>query len=202
MLRVNETPLLPLGEPGTFDEHGIMPSCTTRNNGRVFLYYSGWSRSVSVPYTNYTGLAISDDEGETFRKISVGPVLGKSRVDPFSATSPSVVKIGNIWHMWYCSGTGWRKIRGNYEHTYDIKHACSEDGIDWKPSGEVSVAQRTEDEAITRPFVLENGDGYDMWFCYRGCSDFRDGEDAYRVGYAYSDDLLQWRREDNCLVPQ
>ena len=35
-----------------------------------------------------------------------------------------------------------------------------------------------------------------MWFCYRGIKDFRDGKGSYRIGYAWSDDLLDWSRED------
>ena len=36
-----------------------------------------------------------------------------------------------------------------------------------------------------------------MWFCFRGSHDFRDGADAYRIGYAHSDDLQQWHRADD-----
>jgi len=202
ILRINPTPVLALGKPGTFDEHGIMPSCAIRDGSRVFLFYSGWSRSVSVPYTNSTGLAVSHDGGETFEKVSDGPILAQSRADPYSATSPVVLKDQNTWHMWYCSGTGWPKIRGKYEHTYDIKYARSDNGIDWRPSGKACIAQQTEDEAITRPFVLKNGDGCHMWFCYRGSRSFRDGYDAYRIGYAYSNDVLRWQRDDskNCIA--
>src|SRR5688572_2499175 len=50
VLRICEKPILPLGKPGTFDEHGIMPSCAVRHGDAVYLYYSGWSRSTSVPY--------------------------------------------------------------------------------------------------------------------------------------------------------
>src|SRR5215831_12630042 len=74
IVRVNEKPILELGKPGTFDEHGIMPSCAVRDGEKVFLYYSGWSRAGSVPYTNSTGLAVSSDGGETFEKISEGPI--------------------------------------------------------------------------------------------------------------------------------
>src|SRR5205807_4420457 len=69
VLRVNLKPILKLGKPGTFDEHGIMPSCAIKESDKVLLYYSGWSRSVSVPYTNSMGLAISKDNGETFEKV-------------------------------------------------------------------------------------------------------------------------------------
>src|SRR5712692_891038 len=197
VLRINPDPILPLGKVGTFDEHGIMPSCAVNAGKTVMLYYSGWSRGVSVPYTNSTGLAISEDGGETFRKISDGPILSKGLHDPYSATSPMVLKEADAWHMWYCSGTGWLKVAGKYEHTYDIKYASSSDGIIWTPFPEPVIRQRTEDEAITRPYVLRREDGYHMWFCYRGSHCFRDGEDAYRIGYAYSDDFRRWQRSDD-----
>ncbi len=196
ILNLNPAPILELGKPGTFDEHGIMPSCAVRDGDKIFLFYSGWSRAVSVPYTNSTGLAISDDGGATFKKVSEGPVLGKSIHDPYSATSPCVLKEGGSWHMWYCSGTGWLDINGKYEHIYDIKYASSTDGVHWIPVGTAAIKQRTLYEAVTRPFVIKNADGFHMWFCYRGSHDFRRGDDAYRIGYAYSDDMRHWLRDD------
>lgn len=196
IIRINHTPILDLGKPGTFDEHGIMPSCALRNGDAVYLYYSGWSRTVSVPYNNLTGLAVSTDGGITFSKVSEGPVLGKSIHDPYSATSPFVMKEGDAWHMWYCSGTGWLEINGKFEHIYDIKYARSCDGIIWIPHGKVAITQQNEDEAITRPVVVRGSKGYHMWFCYRGSYAFRDGENAYRIGYAYSDNLIDWCRND------
>jgi sucrose-6-phosphate hydrolase SacC (GH32 family) len=196
ILQLNPEPILELGRPGTFDEHGVMPSCAIQHEDKVFLYYSGWSRGTTVPYTNSTGLAISEDGGQTFQKISEGPILGKSFHDPYSATSPCVIRDGGMWHMWYCSGTGWLKIGEKFEHTYDIKYANSNDGITWQPHSTPAIKQRTVHEALTRPFVMKSADGYDMWFCFRGSHDFRDGEDAYRIGYAFSKDLINWQRKD------
>lgn len=197
ILYINPDPILELGKPGTFDEHGIMPSSAIRDGDNVHLYYSGWSRAVSVPYTNSTGLAVSEDGGKTFRKVSEGPILGKSLHDPYSATSPCVLKDGKNWHMWYCSGTGWLEIDGKYEHIYDVKYAHSDDGVAWVPLREAVIRQRTKQEAITRPFVVKRADGYHMWFCYRGSHDFRDGVNAYRIGYTYSKDLQIWIRDDD-----
>jgi predicted GH43/DUF377 family glycosyl hydrolase len=196
ILRLNPSPILDLGKPGTFDEHGIMPSCAVKNGSEVFLYYSGWSRSASVPYTNSTGLAISNDGGESFRKVSDGPILSKSIHDPYSATSPCVLKEADTWHMWYCSGTDWLKIGDKYEHTYDIKYARSSDGISWSPQGTAVISRQSEFEALTRPFVIKRSAGYHMWFCYRGSHDFRDGKESYQIGYAHSKDLQHWERSD------
>jgi len=196
ILHINPKPILDLGKPGTFDEHGIMPSYAVKENAIVYLYYSGWSRAVSVPYTNSTGLAISEDGGETFRKVSEGPILGKGLHDPYSATSPCVLKDGEVWHMWYCSGIGWVEIEGKYEHIYDIKYAQSADAVHWLTFDNSVIKQKTEFEAITRPYVVKSEDGFHMWFCYRGSRNFRDGADAYRIGYAYSKDLQNWYRND------
>jgi len=196
VLTLHQEPILETGKPGTFDEHGIMPSCAVRDGNQVFLFYSGWSRGASVPYTNSTGLAISCDGGETFKKVSDGPILSKSIYDPYSATSPCVLKDGSIWHMWYCSGTGWLEVGGKYEHVYDIKHARSDDGVSWSTDGKTTIGPATAHEALTRPFVISRSDGYHMWFCYRGSRDFRDGEEAYRIGYAFSTNLDDWQRKD------
>lgn len=196
VLYVNPDPILELGKPGTFDEHGIMPSCAVRDGNRVYLYYSGWSRAGSVPYTNSTGLAVSEDGGKTFSKASEGPILAKSYYDPYSATSPCVLKNAEGWHMWYCSGTGWLKVREKYEHVYDIKYAYSQGGIFWSPTGDVAIGIEEQGDALTRPYVIELNGMYHMWFCYRGSHDFREGAEAYRIGYASSSDLSHWKRED------
>jgi len=61
---------------------------------------------------------------------------------------------------------------------------------------EAAVKAKNDLEALTRPTVLKINEKYHMWFCYRGSDDFRDGDNAYRIGYAWSDDLITWYRED------
>ena len=35
-----------------------------------------------------------------------------------------------------------------------------------------------------------------MYYCYRGSEDFRNGKNSYQIGYAWSDDLTNWSRDD------
>jgi len=172
-----------------------MPSSVIKKDGLVYLYYSGWSRCYSVPYSNYTGLALSEDGGSTFRKYSRGPIIDRTPFEIYSATSPCVYFDG-LWHMWYSSGTNWIKVNDKYEHTYEIKYAYSEDGLNWLQTNETVIKQRTKFEAITKPTVIKLDGIYHMWFCYRGSEDFRGGEDSYRIGYATSEDLKNWTRDD------
>jgi len=52
-------------------------------------------------------------------------------------------------------------------------------------------------EPTHTPTVLKRNGKYHMWFCYRGVEDFRNGENSYRMGYAWSEDLREWFREDD-----
>ena len=47
---IHNKPLLSLGQPGTFDEHGTMMSEIVFYQNKYWLYYLGWQRSTIVPY--------------------------------------------------------------------------------------------------------------------------------------------------------
>jgi len=195
ILYIHDKPILNNGKPGTFDEHGIMPAGVVRHKDKIYLYYSGWSRKTSVPYNNLTGLAISDD-GWSFKKISDGPILSSNIYEPYSATSPFVFWENKMFHMFYCSGTSWIEINNKYEHTYDIKYASSKDGVKFNQNGSSIVKTNNRNEAITRPVVLKRKDIYHMYYSFRGSEDFRDGKNSYKIGYAWSNDLINWTRDD------
>ncbi|MFP4004169.1 MAG: hypothetical protein ACLFV8_10370, partial [Alphaproteobacteria bacterium] len=197
ILSVHERPVLEPGPPGAFDEHGVMPCCAFEHEGRVWLYYSGWSRRASIPYSNWSGLAVSEDGGQTFRKAFPGPIVDRTPEEIFSATAVWVVRQPECWHMWYASGTEWVEIGGKSEEVYRIRHGVSPDGIHWKRENRELLSFRRRHEPTHRPSVIRIGDSWHMWFSHRGVEDFRNGSDAYRLGYARSDDLECWTRDDS-----
>lgn len=194
---LHSDPILECGRPGTFDADGVMPASIVRDEGRVLLYYSGWSRLAgAAPYNNATGVAVSYDEGATFRRLFEGPILDRAPAEPWSATSPAVLRDGSEWHMWYSSGTDWIDVAGKLEHVYVIKHAASSDGIRWLRDNRQILPAVHKNESQTRPTVAYLGDTRHMWFSYRGSVGFRGAGETYRIGYARSDDLQTWSRSD------
>jgi len=197
ILSVHDRPILEPGLPGAFDEHGIMPCCVFEHEGRIWLYYSGWSRRDSIPYSNWTGLALSEDGGVTFRRAFRGPIVDRTPQEIYSATAVYVVRQPDCWHMWYASGTDWIKVDGRFEEVYRIRHGVSTDGLHWeRENRELLPMQRTW-EPTHRPSVIRHGNSWHMWFSHRGIEDFRDGANAYRLGYARSADLTTWTRDDS-----
>jgi predicted GH43/DUF377 family glycosyl hydrolase len=104
-----------------------------------------------------------------------------------------------VFHMWYIYGTDWKvyKFSKNPERTYVIGHATSENGIDWKKQGMQIIESMYEGECQALPTVIRISNRYHMYFCHRNSNDFRNNpKNSYRFGYAYSDDLMHWTRDD------
>ena len=202
VIRVSSEPVIDLGKLGCYDEHGIFPLNIFRVKTQIFGYIGGWSRRVSVSVDGSIGLAVSEDEGRTFQKIGDGPVLTSSLNEPFLIGDPCVKAYDGIFHMWYIFGKRWKKYSSDIppERIYKIGHAMSLDGIVWdkKEEGQQTIGDKLNaDESQALPTVIKIGDRYHMFFCYRQSSDFRKAKNrSYRIGYAFSDDLLNWVRDD------
>ena len=202
ILRVCDHTVLPLGELGAFDEHGIFPINVLRHEGRVLAYTTGWNRRVSVSVDTAIGLAVSLDEGRSFQRQGAGPVLAQSLREPCLVGDGFVLHIDGRFHMWYIFGTGWKRYSEGAapDRTYKIGHAVSDDGVNWtKEEARQIVADRLgPDESQALPTVVEIDGVWHMFFCYRQSSDFRTNpQRGYRIGHAWSKDLSNWSRDDD-----
>lgn len=174
---------------GSFDHHGVSPCCVLEVDGDVWLYYLGWNRGVDVPFRNSMGLAVWDKRKNSFQKTIEGPILDRNPIDPFTLSYPFVLKDENGFQMWYGSHLSWEKDGFPMQHV--IKYAHSKDGIHWDRKGHICLDVEGNDYAFSRPWVLKTKEGYEMFYCFRG--------DAYRLGYATSQDGLSWERKDHLL---
>jgi hypothetical protein len=202
VIRVADQSVIPLGELGCFDEHGIFPMNVVRCGKAVYGYTCGWNRRVSVSVDTAIGLAISHDDGLTFQRIGPGPVLATSLHEPCLVGDGFVKVIDDLFHMWYIFGTGWRRFAADAapDRTYKIGHAVSNDGVHWtKEEARQIITDRLGiDESQALPTVVQVGDTYHMFFCYRQSFDFRTSKGrGYRIGHAYSADLVNWTRDDD-----
>lgn len=199
ILNHSTAPVIPLGKLGTFDEHGIFPTNIVAVGNDVYAYTTGWSRRRSVPVDAAIGLAISKDGGRSFTKMGDGPIFGPSLHEPFLVGDGFVAYFDGTFHMWYIHGVRWIKVAdGHPDRVYKIAHATSSDGIAWHRSGNRVISDRlNSDECQALPTVIKVDGTYHMWFCYRHAVDFRIiPERGYRIGYAWSNDLEYWHRED------
>jgi len=187
ILREADIPVLSPGDLAMFDDAGVSIGCILPIGEKRYLYYMGWHLTVSVPWQNALGLAISDGRGQPFRRVSRFPIVELNEIDPYTISYPWVRYEPGKFRMWYGSNTQWGPVKEDMRHL--IKYAESEDGIRWKREDVIAIDFGTADEyAICKPCVIRDGDGYRMWFCARGAS--------YRICYAESADGIAWTRMD------
>lgn len=191
------------GALGTFDEHGIFPFCPFRDGNTVKAITSGWTRRISVSTDGALGLAISEDNGDTFVRYADGPIMAATLNEPYLISDGFVVKKNtNDYIMFYIFGTNWGMYEGSNcpERTYKIAMAQSDNLLDWSRDGKQIIESKYADEAQALPSVIFRQGKWHMVFCYRHSVNFReDSSHAYRIGYAYSDDMIHWKRDDKII---
>lgn len=198
---VSSKPLLELGQTGTFDEFGIMPSSAVRVGDDIYMYYTGWTRMESVPYTTAIGIAVSHDQGKSFHRIGPGPVLGLTLDEPYMVNSPIVKIIDGRWHMWYVSGKRWIDTDGGPEIVFQQAHATSSNGLNWQERETTIMPALSEDECQDLLCPVRIDDEWHAFFAYRNATGFRNRKDrAYRLAYARSADLCNWVRSDEPFI--
>jgi predicted GH43/DUF377 family glycosyl hydrolase len=197
VLRISRVPTMALGELGAFDEFGTYPTSVLRNDHEIWGYYGGWTRCESVPFNVAIGLGISRDEGVTFEKVGSGPVLSYSPDEPFIISGPKIRRFNDQWYLWYIAGEHWLANAGKPEPVYRIRMATSADGLHWKKHNRDLIERRLErNECQASPDVFFCNGRFHMFFCYRYAIDYRNQKRGYRIGYAVSEDMVNWTRDD------
>ena len=196
--------VLARGPLGAFDEHGVFPLSPVQVGKEIWAYSTGWTRRVSVSVDTAIGLVKSTDGGRTFTRFGIGPVLGAGLHEPFLVGDGFVRGIEGRYHMWYIFGQRWVREHATAEpdRVYKIAHATSEDGVSWQRDMGKTILPDVlgDNECQALPSVAYHQDRYHMVFCYRHVHGFRsDPARSYRLGYAVSEDGLNWHRDDDAL---
>ncbi|MBY0499336.1 MAG: hypothetical protein K2P74_06970 [Nitrosomonas sp.] len=194
VLRVSESPVLDVGAPGSFDDNGVFQtSVVPTQDGRLFMYFVGFELCHRIRYRLLTGLAVSYDDGESFKKVKTTPILERSATEMHFRCGPFVSPaVGGGYRMWYVAGGEWEEIDGKTMPVYDIRYAESADGINWPEEGRVVLSvDREKEHGFGRPYVVQRDNFYQLFYGIR-----KKIPCAYRMGYAESSDGLHWVRKD------
>jgi len=191
VLAVAPKPLLEIGDPGTFDENGVLPLSLVPVDDRLYLYYTGYQLGMKVRYYQYAGLAVSFDGGESFRRVKRVPILDRTDAELLNRTSTFVLRDGDTYRMWYVAGSEWTTVDGKELPVYNLRYLESSDGINWPDEGRICMDLVGDEHAFGRPWITRNDASYQMFYSVRT------RVQGYRLGYAESPDGIDWERKDN-----
>ncbi len=189
--KISKKPILDIGLPGTFDENGVIPSAIVKRDQKLYLYYSGYQLGQKVRFFGFSGLAISEDGGNSFERFSNVPVFDRTDNELYFRAIHSIMFEDGIWKVWYGGGSKFIDGKNTTFPVYDIRYIESKDGINFPKQGKVIIGIKGEDEyRVARPYVIKEEKIYKMFYSVGTISK------GYRLGYAESKDGINWVRKD------
>ena len=194
VLGVSPCEVLDIGEPGTFDDNGLMAiSVVQTDPSTLFMYFAGFELCTHIRYRIFSGLAVSKNGGASFKRHSRTPILDRTDGELFFRGGPFAMFDDGVFKIWYVAGSEWTNLNSKPMPVYDLRYQESKDGIHWADSGTLSMAITGEDEhGFGRPWVVKRGpNDYQLFYSIR-----RRSFAAYRLGYAESTDGINWIRKD------
>ncbi|MCY6356043.1 hypothetical protein [Clostridium sp. ZS2-4] len=191
IINISKKPVLDIGKLGAFDDNGMILGDVVYNRNKIYMYYVGFQLVQKVKFLAYTGLAISENNGETFYRYSEAPILDRCDDELYIRSIHSVIYDNGIWKAWGGIGNGWQIIDGKPYPKYNIRYYESVDGIIFKGKGKVCIDTKGEEYRIGRPRVIKEGNRYRMFYTYGTLNK------DYISGYAESNDGINWIRKDN-----
>ncbi len=189
----SETPILDVGRDGAFDDNGVILGDILKCGDKIYMYYVGFQLVKKAKFLAFTGLAVSKNFGNTFRRYSEAPILDRSDEGLYIRAIHSAIIEEDVFKVWYSAGNDWEIINGRPYPCYCIKYQESEDGIHFREEGITCITpnKKNFEYRIGRPRVYKIDDKYVMFYTY-GTT-----KGDYLAGYAESEDGVNWVRRDN-----
>ncbi len=195
IIKVSERPVLDIGEPGMFDDNGMILGEIINKDGQTFMFYVGFQLVQKVKFFAFSGLAIKSTQGESFIRINQTPLLDRGQEAKFIRAIHSVIIEDDIFRIWYAIGNSWQIINGKSFPKYEIFYTETADPHNFPELGTkcIGVNKKNNEYRIGRPRVYRFNNKYLMFFTY-GTTDGR-----YMAGMAISTDGVTWSRDDSKL---
>lgn len=193
IIGASEEPQLDIGQPGTFDENGVLVCSVVETPAQEkFMYYAGFELGKKIRYRLLTGMAKQRKGDAIFYRVKQTPVLERSENELFFRGGPFVLNENGKFRMWYVAGGTWEQVGSAIKPVYEIRYIESDDGVHWPDEGVPCIQiERGNEHGFGRPYVVKDDDIYRMFYSVR-----RRDVESYRLGYAESDDGIHWQRKD------
>lgn len=194
IIKISDKPVLDIGQDGCFDDNGVILGDVLRIKDKIYMYYVAFQHVQKAKFYAFSGLAISEDGGESFKRVQQTPVMDRSDEGIFGRCIHTVIYDGqkDLFRVWYSVIYDWTYINDIPYPTYDIKYIESKDGINFPKKGIQCIKCNENEYRIGRPRVRILPDSsYEMRYTFDTYSK------EYKSGYAMSNDGITWTRKDN-----
>lgn len=186
---VSERPLLDLGRDGCFDDNGLIMGDVVDTPDATYLFYVGFQLVKKAKFLAFSGIAVSDDGGDSFKRLSEAPILGRAPGQTTIGAIHSARFENGMWRLWYAQGDGWEMINGIPYPQYHICYTEGKDLLNLPRTSVVCVRPEHPEYRIGRPKVYRLKDGSYIMYATKGTI-----QGDYTPSLFRSPDGLKWER--------
>lgn len=194
ILGVSENPLLDVGEPGCFDDNGMVPCAVFKDSGKIYMLYAGYNVGYHVRMTIYSGLAVSEDNGETFTRCSKIPAMERTENERLFRVVHTALYDEGKWKIYYGAGNYFLQGKNKTLPVYEVYLLETDHFTNLQKEGTLIIRNGIGEHRVGRPYVVKRNGKYQMFF--GGGSE----KIPYQLAYAESVDGINWIRDDSQLV--
>lgn len=187
---VHTSPCIELGKPGTFDDNGMILGSIIKVRDELRMYYVGFQLVNNVKFLAFSGLALSQNNGDSFTRYSDSPIYDRHSAEIYIRAIHAVIPADDGFKIWYSAGEAWQEINNKIYPKYYIRSTESLNGIDISNQTRECINITGNEYRIGRPTVFKHNGIYKMFYT-------RDTlQKEYSPGYAESLDGIKWIRKD------
>ena len=194
IIEVSESPVLDVGQNGTVDDNGVVPTAIIEHDDKLMLFYAGYQLPAKVRFVAFGGLAISENNGESFERYSKVPVFDRTDDGTLFRVPHSVMLDEGRFKFWYGGGTEYTSGASKTLPVYNIWYLESDSLNSVPRNGSEVLRIKDNEHRVGRPCVIKEGKIFRMFY------GFGSDEKPYQLGYAESKDGKEWSRKDASLA--
>lgn len=193
VLGYSKNPCLDVGEPGCFDDNGVVPCAVVPVENKLYLFYAGYNIGYHVRMTIFCGLAISDNNGEKFLRVSHVPIMDRTDNEYLFRVIHTAIKSDIGWIFYYGAGNHFLQGKKKSLPVYEVMRLSVANLEELNKEGTKVIGNEGEEYRVGRPYVVKDGGIWKMFF--------GGGTESitYQLAYAESTDGMNWVRMDKKL---
>lgn len=200
IINYSRRPVIDIGDPGTYDDNGVVTGSLFEDGDDLYLFYSGYQLGKKIPYMIFSGAAISRDGGESFEKLHKEvPMLDRIPTEKNFRCVPNIIQQGTTFKMWYHADcfqqSAWlTNNMGKMQPVYSERYLESDSLLEWNGKGQSVLDFTSDDEhGLSIGSIWVEDSTYKCIYSVRTLSK------GYRLGYAESLDGKKFERKDDEL---
>lgn len=194
IIRVSENPALDVGRNGCFDDNGVILGDVVGTPAGIYLFYVGFQLVSKAKFLAFSGVGISEDGGDSFRRLSEAPILDRADQQIMIGAIHTVHYENGTWRIWFARGNDWEIINGVPYPRYHICYVEARDLLNIPRTAVTCVEPKYPEYRIGRPKVYRVADGSYVMYATKGTV-----SGGYSPSFFRSPDGIRWERDDSQL---